>query len=172
MFITQHCPVYDTSVDVCYILILQGGWTPLMLAARGRNQEVVKYLVTHGSQLEATSSDGHTAVHYAAKYGQIDITKWLIDQGCSPWVKPLEKYFELLKSFKKMVKFKKAQYREKIFNSLTDSFDKKPKDYWEILKGMKNKYNVDDEVPKILKDEEKIMKHIQDQGEPTFVNIK
>ena len=71
-----------------------------------------------------------------------------------------------------MVKFKKAQYREKIFNSLTDSFDKKPKDYWEILKGMKNKKNTGNEVPEILKDEEIITKHIQDQGKPTFVNIK
>ncbi|CAG2231938.1 unnamed protein product [Mytilus edulis] len=32
-------------------------------------------------------SDGETALHYAAQFGQIDVTKWLIDKGCSPWVK-------------------------------------------------------------------------------------
>ncbi|XP_076116612.1 uncharacterized protein LOC143084091 [Mytilus galloprovincialis] len=45
------------------------------------------YLVSQGSQLEATGRNGYTALHYAAQYGQIDVTKWLIDQGCSPWVK-------------------------------------------------------------------------------------
>ncbi|XP_063436868.1 uncharacterized protein LOC134718303 [Mytilus trossulus] len=71
-------------------LIRQGGRTPLMLAAERGHQEVVTYLVTHGSQLDATSEDGHTALHHAAQYGRIDVTKWLLDQGCSPWVKSLE----------------------------------------------------------------------------------
>ncbi|XP_063436865.1 uncharacterized protein LOC134718301 [Mytilus trossulus] len=35
-------------------------------------------------------SIGQTALHYAAQFGQIDVTKWIIDQGCSPWVKTLE----------------------------------------------------------------------------------
>ncbi|XP_076116865.1 uncharacterized protein LOC143084338 [Mytilus galloprovincialis] len=43
-------------------------------------------LASQGSQLEATSS-GYTVLHLAAQYGQIDVTKWLTDQGCSPWVK-------------------------------------------------------------------------------------
>ncbi|XP_076116488.1 uncharacterized protein LOC143083957 [Mytilus galloprovincialis] len=59
-----------------------------MLAALEGHLEVVMYLVSHGSQLEATSTyHGRTALHNAAKYGRIDVTKWLLDQGCSPWVK-------------------------------------------------------------------------------------
>ena len=54
IFITQHCPVYDTSFDVCYMLILQWEQTPLMLAALRGHLEVVMYLASHGSQLEAT----------------------------------------------------------------------------------------------------------------------
>ncbi|CAG2188586.1 ASZ1 [Mytilus edulis] len=72
------------------MLILQSGVTPLMWAADGGHLEVVTFLVNHGSQLEATSTDGETALHYAAEYGEIDTTKWLIDQGCSPWVKTKE----------------------------------------------------------------------------------
>ncbi|XP_063436889.1 fibronectin type 3 and ankyrin repeat domains 1 protein-like [Mytilus trossulus] len=67
-----------------------GGWTPLLLAALVRHMEVVTYLVTHGSQLEATTSSGLTALHYAAQYGEIDTTKWFVDQGCSPWMKTKE----------------------------------------------------------------------------------
>ncbi|XP_063400340.1 protein TANC1-like [Mytilus trossulus] len=63
------------------------GMTPLMWATMGGHLEVVTYLVSHGSQLEATDEDGETALHCAAKYGRIDTTKWLIDQGCSPWMK-------------------------------------------------------------------------------------
>ncbi|XP_063436844.1 poly [ADP-ribose] polymerase tankyrase-like [Mytilus trossulus] len=64
------------------------GLTPLMLAAWFGHLEVVTYLVTHGSQLDATSTySGQTALHYAAEVGRIDVTKCLIDQGCSPWVK-------------------------------------------------------------------------------------
>ncbi|XP_076081103.1 uncharacterized protein LOC143052014 [Mytilus galloprovincialis] len=48
------------------------------------------YLVTHGSQLDATSKYGETALHHAAEFGHIDVTKCLIDQGCSPWVISLE----------------------------------------------------------------------------------
>ncbi|XP_063417182.1 uncharacterized protein LOC134699513 [Mytilus trossulus] len=64
------------------------GQTPLMWAALKGHLEVVTYLVTHGSQLEATSTvDGETALHCAAGNGHIDVTKLLLDQGCSPWVK-------------------------------------------------------------------------------------
>ncbi|XP_063417194.1 uncharacterized protein LOC134699528 [Mytilus trossulus] len=65
------------------------GMTPLLLAAWGGHLEVVTYLVSHGSQLEATDTTvyGYRALHYAAGNGDIDMTKFLIDQGCSPWKK-------------------------------------------------------------------------------------
>ena len=69
-----------------------------------------------------------------------------------------------------MVKFKKEQYKQKIFNSLTDTFNKKPKDYWEILRALKGKKNVEDEIPEILKDETKVIKHIQQQGNPDITD--
>ncbi|XP_063417181.1 uncharacterized protein LOC134699512 [Mytilus trossulus] len=63
------------------------GKTPLMTAAVWGHLEVVMYLITQGSQLDATSRVGYTALHYAARNRWIDVTKWLIDQGCSPWMK-------------------------------------------------------------------------------------
>ena len=80
------------------------------------------------------------------------------------------KYFELLKSFKKMVKQKKMQYRQNIYNSLTDTFNKKPKDYWEIIKSLKGKKNEENDIPEILNDENIIINHIQNQGKPAKVN--
>ncbi|XP_071123586.1 uncharacterized protein [Mytilus edulis] len=75
-------------MDNKYLLELyKRGLTPLMLAAVGGHLEVVMYLASQGSQLEATSGNGYTALHLAAWKGHIDVTKCLIDQGCSPWMK-------------------------------------------------------------------------------------
>ncbi|XP_063417183.1 fibronectin type 3 and ankyrin repeat domains 1 protein-like [Mytilus trossulus] len=84
-------------LEVVMYLVSQGsqletkgkfGRTPLMWAAEYGHLEVVTYLASHGSQLEARDTvDGYTALHGAAGNGQIDVTKWCIDQGCSPWVK-------------------------------------------------------------------------------------
>ncbi|XP_076080537.1 uncharacterized protein LOC143051531 [Mytilus galloprovincialis] len=80
--VTQGCQLEATS---------KNGMTPLMWAAWGGHLEVVTFLVTHGSQLKATSTQsGRTALHYAAEFGRIDVTKLLTDKGCSPWVKTKE----------------------------------------------------------------------------------
>ncbi|XP_063436855.1 poly [ADP-ribose] polymerase tankyrase-1-like [Mytilus trossulus] len=90
------------------------GRTPLTSAAVGGNLEVVTYLVTHGSQLDAASKNGQTALHHAAEFGQIDVTKCLIDQGCSPWVKS--------KQIVKNVFFLSSHYEDncKLFMELLD----------------------------------------------------
>ncbi|CAC5371479.1 unnamed protein product [Mytilus coruscus] len=46
---------------------------------------------------------------------------------------------------------------------------KNPKEYWNILKSLKNKTEKD-EIPEVLKDEEVLMKHFQDQGKPSSIN--
>ncbi|CAC5369983.1 unnamed protein product [Mytilus coruscus] len=44
-----------------------------------------------------------------------------------------------------------------------------PKEYWNILKSLKNKTEKD-EIPEVLKDEEVLIKHFQDQGKPSSIN--
>ncbi|XP_063436867.1 ankyrin repeat and SAM domain-containing protein 6-like [Mytilus trossulus] len=58
------------------------GQTPLMLAARGGHLEVVTYLVTQGSQLEATSPvSGWTPLMLAAMYGHLEVVTYLVTHG-------------------------------------------------------------------------------------------
>ncbi|CAC5367879.1 unnamed protein product [Mytilus coruscus] len=55
--------------------------TPLMMAAGGGHLEVVRYLVTHGSQLAATSRDGMTPLMLAAGGGHLEVVRYLVTQG-------------------------------------------------------------------------------------------
>ncbi|XP_071122548.1 fibronectin type 3 and ankyrin repeat domains 1 protein-like [Mytilus edulis] len=58
------------------------GKTPLMLAAGEGHLEVVTYLVTHGSQLEATDTTyGMTPLMWAAQGGHLEVVTFLVTHG-------------------------------------------------------------------------------------------
>ncbi|CAG2252932.1 unnamed protein product [Mytilus edulis] len=113
IFITQHCPVYQTSFDVSCIIpeiwrdsINEGcrgedtwrsvdssliedryGETALMKAADGGHLEICRLLIDRGCKIDITDSDGYTALHYAAREGHLQITRCLVEQGgASPWL--------------------------------------------------------------------------------------
>ena len=81
-----------------------------------------------------------------------------------------QNYFNLCKQLKKMVKQKKYEYKQKIYNMLSDKINKDPKEYWKILKSLKVTEEEED-IPEILREEEKIIKHFQNQGNPTSFNL-
>ncbi|XP_076081052.1 uncharacterized protein LOC143051960 [Mytilus galloprovincialis] len=62
----------------------------LLTAAEEGNIKEVELCVKNGANLECRGTDGETALHIAAQIGHIDVTKWLVDKGCSPWVKSLK----------------------------------------------------------------------------------
>ncbi|CAC5381634.1 unnamed protein product [Mytilus coruscus] len=68
-----------------------------------------------------------------------------------------------------MVKQKKYEYKQKLYNCLSEYINQNPKEYWNILKSVKNKTEKD-EIPEVLKDEEVLIKHFQDQGKPSSIN--
>ncbi len=57
----------------------------LWKAAKEGNLEDIKHLVSMGHNPMKKDSNNNTALHIAAKYGRIEILKYLIeDQGCNP----------------------------------------------------------------------------------------
>jgi ankyrin repeat protein len=46
-----------------------GGWTPLMHAARNRGSVTVKILLDHGANIEAKNNEYRTAAWYAVEEG-------------------------------------------------------------------------------------------------------
>ncbi|CAG2203955.1 unnamed protein product [Mytilus edulis] len=74
------------TCDIAMTLFTQHqhyGQTPLMLAAERGHLEVVMYLVSQGSQLEATSTDhdGMTPLMLAAERGHLEVVMYLASQG-------------------------------------------------------------------------------------------
>lgn len=50
--ITQHCLVYNNSINACYMLILQNGNTPLLTACRYGYLGIVRCLIEYGCDKE------------------------------------------------------------------------------------------------------------------------
>ncbi|MEM7260401.1 MAG: ankyrin repeat domain-containing protein [Planctomycetota bacterium] len=59
----------------------KSGMTPLMLAANSGHTEVVRLLMSAGSDVHLAASDGASALHWAASRGHEEIAALLIDGG-------------------------------------------------------------------------------------------
>ena len=69
------------SSDQTYVKRKHWGWSAVHLAAAHSNVSIAKYLVTQGADILATTPDGETALHVAAKYGAADVVSFLIDSN-------------------------------------------------------------------------------------------
>ncbi len=84
-----HAAIYGGNLNIVQLLIEQGadvnatdsrmGQSPLMRAVASGNAEIVQALIANGANLNAASSNGFRAIHFAALYGQRDITEMLVD---------------------------------------------------------------------------------------------
>ncbi|VDI06772.1 Hypothetical predicted protein, partial [Mytilus galloprovincialis] len=69
-------------------LSISYGFTPLLFAVLEGHIEIVKYLVTAQCDREAKTKDGKTALHFSAQFGNLQVTKVLIEEvGISPFEK-------------------------------------------------------------------------------------
>lgn len=62
----------------------QGGYTPLMFAARAGDVETIKHLVENKADMDAISVADGTALVMAAAGGYEDISLYLVEQGADP----------------------------------------------------------------------------------------
>jgi ankyrin repeat protein len=54
---------------------------PLHSAIANRRTAIVRLLLDHGADVNATQADGFTPLHEAAQNGMLDVTQWLLDRG-------------------------------------------------------------------------------------------
>lgn len=79
-----HIPVSHTLEEMLMTATNKHGDTPLLVAARcGQLDLLRQFHVDHGVPLSQCNSDGKTAMHEAAQYGQIECVRYLIEAGAS-----------------------------------------------------------------------------------------
>jgi ankyrin repeat protein len=62
----------------------EGGWTALMLAARGGHADAIGVLLVHGADINSTIQGGLTAVAVAIVNAHYDTALFLIEEGANP----------------------------------------------------------------------------------------
>ncbi|XP_063234605.1 ankyrin repeat and protein kinase domain-containing protein 1-like [Bacillus rossius redtenbacheri] len=62
-------------------------WTPLVYAARWDRLAVLKLLKERGADLNSATSDGETALHWAAWEGHLEVVRYLVATGASTTVR-------------------------------------------------------------------------------------
>jgi ankyrin repeat protein len=60
------------------------GWTPLIYAATGGHEPVVRYLLEQGARIDAASPNGTTALMMAVREHRVDIADLLLARGADP----------------------------------------------------------------------------------------
>ena len=60
------------------------GWTPLIYAATGGHEPVVRYLLDQGARIDATSPNGTTALMMAVREHRIEVADLLLARGADP----------------------------------------------------------------------------------------
>ena len=76
-------PVVDVNVEIT--LRWNGHYsTPLIEAARGGHEEVIRVLLKAGAVVNKTAKQGISPLHLAAKFGHIDVVKLLLESGTDP----------------------------------------------------------------------------------------
>ncbi len=64
--------------------VSQGGYTPLMFAARANDLETAKLLINHGANVNDVSVEDGTALVIAASWGNEDLAIFLLGEGADP----------------------------------------------------------------------------------------
>lgn len=62
-------------ISLSFFLINQEEQTPLHVASRLGNVDIVMLLLQHGARVDATTKDLYTPLHIAAKEGQEEVSK-------------------------------------------------------------------------------------------------
>jgi len=78
--INRECGVYRTDFTSPIAPGKPGSWTPLLIAVDTNNVTQIKHLVKRGANLNL-ESNGKTGLNIAARLGQTDTVKFLIDNG-------------------------------------------------------------------------------------------
>jgi len=97
--VVKHHLAAGTDIDAAFIApgIFASGATPLHMAVLFDQQDVARFLIDQGANVDAPAQDeyGGTPLHWAAVFGRVDIARQLIDAGANVNVRDKNGYTPL-----------------------------------------------------------------------------
>jgi hypothetical protein len=66
---------------------IHGEYSAIHVACRYNNRPALDLLLSKGTNILLMDSQGNTPLHYAAKYGHLDLCKYLIERGCQAGIR-------------------------------------------------------------------------------------
>ncbi|KAJ3687192.1 hypothetical protein LUZ61_016356 [Rhynchospora tenuis] len=78
---TNICQYFVEDLGFHVDFLSPNGETPLFRAAMGGHVVTARYLINHGANTVASDEEGLTPLHYAARYGQVPLLKFLLSLG-------------------------------------------------------------------------------------------
>jgi len=64
-----------------------GEYSAIHVACRYNNRYALDLLISRGTNLQLIDQNGNTPLHYASKYGHLELCKYLVESGCQVGVK-------------------------------------------------------------------------------------
>eukprot|EP01038_Epipyxis_sp_PR26KG_P005459 gene5459-7557_t len=61
----------------------ESGYTAIHVACRYNNRLALEIILNNGISVDFVDQSGNTPLHFASKYGHIDLCRFLIDRGCN-----------------------------------------------------------------------------------------
>ncbi len=77
-------------LETCPTLAWPGdanGWLPIHDAAAANSVAIVKQLLAIGVDVDANTTDGHSALHLAAEFGHLEMAQLLLSSGAYPYAR-------------------------------------------------------------------------------------
>lgn len=65
------------------------GSTPLMMASGFESNEIAKYLINKGAEIDIQDNNGDPAINWSAYYGNVSFTKLMLDKGAETSLKSI-----------------------------------------------------------------------------------
>ena len=84
--VTTATLLLECGADVAAVSRDDAEGTPLHAAAAGRQHALCWLLLAHGAPVDAQQTGGFTALHAAARYGDLAIVQLLVVNGADPWL--------------------------------------------------------------------------------------
>ena len=80
----RHQEVQELMASTDVSKLGEGGWGAIHVACRYNNRFALDLLLQRGVDVSCLDSQQNTPLHFAAKYGHVDLCKFLVDQGSNP----------------------------------------------------------------------------------------